>query len=470
MLQALFALALVISFLPMLANKAIEKKESRENVATVSQINYAWNAARSYIHNESDKISDGITTLSDDELSNKLEPFGLPLGFVPITPLGQKISLIISKKDNDIFSVVEVDANNMSEMRRANIVKRLGFWGIIFNGNGTLQGWSGGWQANELPNNLMLKKSNIYIRVPDDAEFSELVIKKAKNPSENSFHTNLVMNGNSISSIAILSSNSAKIKNVLANDFMLTGIEADKKNKNDIGTIRAGKIWFSAQDGNPLSITRSDLKTGLFISSSVANYGDLPALTADKLKIGVFNMTAGRTGFTGPREWDIKTSAEFTNISLSVERLTIASFLDTSRGQDVFINADNPKSLEYETGSGISAKTVKTDNIILRDQISSDLLAGGSGAAMLEIRPAGTSVFPDVLVYGINNDSLNIPLAADQNDGKLEPCKNIIAQLGGQYNAASVSDNIICQFVMLNRIEHRIEIKKCLMNGGTNCK
>jgi len=247
---------------------------------------------------------------------------------------------------------------------------------------------------------------------------------------------------------------------------LLSGVEADRKNKNDIGTIRAGRARFSSSDGNPLTIVRSDLMTGPFSAASIANYGEAPTLTAGSVEIRDFNMTAGRTGFAGPGKWDIKTSANFVNITLNVERLTLSSFLDTTRGQDVFLDSENPDQIEYAAGSGVRANKVLADNIILRDQISSELLSGGTGLALLEIRPAGTTVLPDVSVSGINNDGLKIPVSAEDNAGKLETCKSIITNLGGKYGSDSLSDSIICQFIMYNRIERRIDIKKCLQGGG----
>lgn len=469
MIQALLALALVVMFLPVFVRKIADKNANRENMAVVAQISSAFDAARAFVREEFDSFPDGVKIFSDDEFVEKLEPFGLPLGFVPRTPLNQNISLIVSKKGQNIFSVLDISGGHLSEMRRAEILARIGFWGAAVDEDGTVRGATGGWELSDPPNNVALSQYSILVRVPEDEEFSELIMRQAKDPSKNIFHTDLKMDGNNISAVRALSANTGKIKNVGANDFVLSGIETDRKNKNEIGGMRAGKIWFSARDGNPLTIMRSDLKTGQFFASSIANYGETPSLAAGLVTIRDFNMTAGRTGFTGPSEWNINASANFTNMTLSVEKLSISSYLDTSRGQDVFLNADDPNQLEYQSGSGIRADVMKTDNIVLRDQISSDLLAGGTGGTMIEIRPAATSLLPDAILVGINNDSLVIPLSASDNLGKTESCKNIISRFGGRYNSASLADNIICQFVLYNRIERRIEIKKCLMSGGAKC-
>jgi hypothetical protein len=468
MLQALLALAFVIAVFPMFVKKAGMRNMGRENAALVHQVASAFDAARAFVQEEFDNFPNGIKIYSGDDFVQTLEPYGLPLGFIPRTVLGQDISLTVTKNGRDILSALVLTGGKIGALRRAEIMARIGFWGMIIDDDGALRGASGGWIINKIPNNAEFNSSDMLILVPEDDDFSELVARKAKNPDKNIFHTNLKMGGHNLSAVSAFSANSGKIKNVSAGDFLLSGIETDRKNKNEIGTLHAGKVWFSAASGNPLTITRSDLMTGVFSAASVANYGDLPNLTAGTVTVRDFNMAAGKTGFTGPTTWEINTAANLTNITLSVERLSLSSFLDTSRGQDVFLNSEGT-DVEYTAGSGVRAGLVKTDNIIFRDQISSELLNGGTGDAILEIRPAGTSVLPDILLTGINNDSLKIPITAADNSGKTETCKTVIARLGGKYNAASLADNIVCQFVLYNRIEQRIEIKKCLMNGGTKC-
>jgi hypothetical protein len=467
MLQALLMLAIVIGFLPVFANKISSRARHRENAAVVAQIAFAFDAARAFVYEESRNFPDGIKVFSGDDFVNALEPFGLPLGFVPTTPLGQSISLAVSKKGNDMLAILRASGGRPDDMRRAEILSRIGFWGAVIDG-GAIRGATGGWEILEIPNNMKMSQNDIIVRVPEDEEFSELVMRRAKNPEKNVFHTDLQMDGNNVGAAAVLTAMSGGIKNVIAGDFRLSGIEADRKNKNDIGTLRAGKVWFSDSEGSPLSIVRADLRTGTFSAGSIAGWGDRPVLVADNVSVREFNMSAGRTGFAGPAEWDIKTNASFTNITLSVEKLAVSSFVDTSRGQDVYFDESSGET-EAATGSGIRTDTIKADSITLRDQISSELLAGGAGAAIIDIRPAGTSVLPDAQVDGISGDALKIPLAAADNSGKTESCRAIITRLGGKYNSASLAGSIVCQFVMYNRIERRIDIKKCLMGGGANC-
>jgi len=469
MLQALLALAFVIAFLPVFVKKLEERNASRENAAIASQIAFAENAARAFVFDNVGNFPDGVKVFEDEAFVRSLEPYGLPLGFVPRGIRGGKISLIISKLKDDFFAAIALNPGKISAARRAEILARIGFWGFEVKDDGTIAGATGGWSAAALPNDIILNPNDIMVRVPEDAEFSELVLRRAKDSKKNSFHTNLDMGGNNIVAVRAIAAAKGEIKSVSSSDFLLTGAETDRKNRNEIGGIRADKAWFSASDGNPLTIVRGDLKTGTFSSASIANYGDAPNMTAKEATVKDFHMTGGHSGFNGPAHWEIGATARLTNIILSVDRISLSSYLDTSRGQNAYLSADGSGGLEYAAGSGVKANVIKTDNIVMRDQISAELVVGGTGRALLEIRPGGTTSLPDALLAGIDNDLLRIPLNPGGNDGRLESCRSIIANAGGRYNAASLASNLACQFVMYNRIERRIDIKKCLMAGGAKC-
>ena len=154
------------------------------------------------------------------------------------------------------------------------------------------------------------------------------------------------------------------------------------------------------------------------------------------------------------------------NINFSVERLDINSYIDASRGQDVYIDPDD---LEYSSRSGIEAGTIIASNITMRDQTSDALNNGETGAVVLDIRPAGTSVLPDVLLDSVNNDAFEIINRASSDDDKMVTCRDIIADVEGRYNAKSLSQYIICQYVFWQRLEKRIDIKRCLLEGRSDC-
>ena len=112
---------------------------------------------------------------------------------------------------------------------------------------------------------------------------------------------------------------------------------------------------------------------------------------------------------------------------------------------------------------------VYASNITLRDQTSDALSRGGSGAAVLDIRPAGTSLLPDVYVSTISNAGFNILRSPSADDASTVDCKSIISSLDGRYNDNSLAQYIICQFVYWQRIEKRIDIKQCLLAGKSGC-
>ena len=105
----------------------------------------------------------------------------------------------------------------------------------------------------------------------------------------------------------------------------------------------------------------------------------------------------------------------------------------------------------------------------MRDQTSYGLLDGQSGVLLIDIRPAGTSLLPDVLVDGINNNSFEIIADPKDTSGKIISCKDIIAQMDVEYNSKSLAQNIICQYVFWQRLETRINIKQCLQSGRSDC-
>ena len=118
---------------------------------------------------------------------------------------------------------------------------------------------------------------------------------------------------------------------------------------------------------------------------------------------------------------------------------------------------------------GIEVKNIYAANVTLRDQTSYGLLNGQSGPLLIDIRPAGTSVLPDVYVDTINNDSFDIIEDPKDMTGKTVSCRNIITDLKETYNSKSLAQNIICQYVFWQRLEARIDIKQCLENGRNDC-
>ena len=90
---------------------------------------------------------------------------------------------------------------------------------------------------------------------------------------------------------------------------------------------------------------------------------------------------------------------------------------------------------------------------------------------IIDIRPAGVSVLPDANVDGINNDSIAIIMRADDDSGATTNCRNVIGSIGGEesYNNNSLAQNIVCRYIFWQRLEQRIDLKKCLLEGNSKC-
>ena len=75
----------------------------------------------------------------------------------------------------------------------------------------------------------------------------------------------------------------------------------------------------------------------------------------------------------------------------------------------------------------------------------------------------------NALVDNVNNDKFSIIKDVFADNGDTITCKDLIVDFDGVYNTKSLAQNIICQYVFWQRLEHRINIKQCLMAGGSDC-
>jgi hypothetical protein len=105
----------------------------------------------------------------------------------------------------------------------------------------------------------------------------------------------------------------------------------------------------------------------------------------------------------------------------------------------------------------------------MRDQTSTALSSGGTGAVILDIRPAGTTMLPDVLLEGIDNDGVEILASPAADDSRTVNCESFVKKLEGAYNSRSLSQYLICQYLYWQNLERRIDIKQCLMAGRSDC-
>lgn len=442
LLQALLALTLVFAFIPFFASKISSREKSANMYAATEHIETAFTAARLYIQERKDNLPYKKTELSGNEFVDTLEEYGLPLGFVPKTGLNQDISLVIDKNENGIISYIKVSGENSSKMQTAELARRIGFYADIVDND------------------------TIHVYIPLDVVYSDVVSKKET--EENiGFLSELDMNDNSIDKIGVLFARNGSFETAQFGILSLYGIESGRHEKNKISDLFANKTVFQSADGAAaLSLSRGELNVNDASLRTISRFGNAGSFESDVASVYDFSMAEGRTGFSGPGDWLVRGSVRADNFNFITERLDIGSYIDASRGQDVFVD---PDSLEYNATSGIDVGVIYAANITLRDQTSYGLLNGQTGPVLIDIRPAGTSVLPDVYVDGINNDSFEIIADAKDVNGETVSCKNIINELNGNYNSKSLAQNIICQYVFWQRLENRIDIKQCLINGRDDC-
>ena len=95
LMQALLALGVIFAFVPFLAQKVLDRTVDSKMYAATRQIENAQAAAKIFIRENSKNINYNTTIVSGNDFADLLEPYGLPLGFVPRTPLGQDIALVV---------------------------------------------------------------------------------------------------------------------------------------------------------------------------------------------------------------------------------------------------------------------------------------------------------------------------------------------------------------------------------------
>lgn len=443
LLQALLALTLLVAFVPFVAIKLLGRENDALMYSATRQIDNAMTAARIYIRENVNKLPYERTVISGNAFSDTLEPYGLPLGFVPKTVLGQDISLVINKSSESVSAYLELRGGKLDDLKRAELVRRVGFY------------------ASDAGDDA------INIGIALDNTYSDVVRRNEIDVDSGAFLVDLDMGGFSLSKASHVSSRRGDFDGAEFGMLTINGVEAGRKIRNNISIMVSDKTIFQSKTGeSALSLTRGSLIVGNVSGKTISAYGDTGNITTNNASVYDFSMTAGRTGFNGPPNWNIRGNVVTNKINFSVERLDINSFINASRGQDVYINSD---SLEYSSSSGIDTNVIYASNITLRDQTSDALSRGGSGAIVLDIRPAETSLLPDVHVSTIDNGTFNILAQPADSGANFDDCKSIISSLHGVYNQHSLSQYIICQYVYWQRLEKRIDIKQCLLAGKSGC-
>ena len=444
LLQALLALALIFSFIPFFAGRLASRDLDSQMYAATQKVEVAQTAAQIFVRENANDLPYNTTKVSGNTFSDLLESYGLPLGFVPRTALGQDISLVINKTPLAVTAYLELSGGDLSPLQLAELARRIGFYASV---SGDI----------------------ITVGLALDAVYSDVVRRNESDLNNSAFLTDLDMGGYTFDNGGEIFARRGEFETAQIGTLSVFGVENGRNTRNNIESMAANLAVFQSSLGeSALSLTRGALHVNNISARTLSQFGDTGNFTSSAASAYDFAMTAGRTSFYGPLDWTVGGDVISENINFSVERLDIDSYIDASRGQDVYID---PDELEVSSRTGIEASTVIASNITMRDQTSDALNSGETGLVILDIRPSGTSVLPDVLLDGINNDAFEILAEPTSDSDKTESCRDVIAQLDNRvrYNAKSLSQYLVCQYIYWQRLEQRIDMKQCLLEGGTNC-
>ena len=444
LLQALLALALIFSFIPFFAGLLASRDLDSQMYAATQKVEVAQTAAQIFVRENANDLPYNTTKVSGNTFSDLLESYGLPLGFVPRTALGQDISLVINKTPLAVTAYLELSGGDLSPLQLAELARRIGFYASV---SGDI----------------------ITVGLALDAVYSDVVRRNESDLNNSAFLTDLDMGGYTLDNGGEIFARRGEFETAQIGTLSVFGVENGRNTRNNIESMAANLAVFQSSLGeSALSLTRGALHVNNISARTLSQFGDTGNFTSNAASAYDFAMTAGRTSFYGPLDWTVGGDVISENINFSVERLDIDSYIDASRGQDVYID---PDELEVSSRTGIEAGTVIASNITMRDQTSDALNSGETGLVILDIRPSGTSVLPDVLLDGINNDAFEILAEPTSDSDKTESCRDVIAQLDNRvrYNAKSLSQYLVCQYIYWQRLEQRIDMKQCLLEGGTNC-
>ena len=443
LLQALLALTCIFAFMPVVATRLATRDTAAQMYASTRQIDIAHTAARIFVRENANALAYNQTVFSGNNFVDTLEPYGLPLGFIPRTAMGQNISLVVDKDATNISAYLKMTGGDMSGVQLAEMARRIGFYASVDNGD-------------------------LIVGIALDDAYSDVVRRNDIDLDAGAFLADLNMGGYSLENIGGIIMRRGEFETGEFTTLSLVGAENGRKVKNAIKVINTDKSVFQSADGtSALSLTRGSLSVASVDARTVAAFGDTGNFTARSAATYDFAMTAGRTSFTGPNEWNVHGNVVSDKINFSVERLEISSFLNASRGQAVYITTD---TLEYSANSGIQVGSIATSNITMRDQTSDALSQGQTGAVILDIRPAGTSILPDILVNGIDNAAFAIIASPSRDSADTIDCRSVISSTDSSYNAKSLAQYVVCQYMYWVRLEQRIDIKQCLLDGKSDCE
>ena len=128
LLQSLLALGFIFAFIPMLSRQLNERNIDTKMFSTTRQVELAQTAARILIRENTNNLPYDTTVIAGNDFADILEPYGLPLGLIPKTAMGQDISLIIHKTDSVISAYLQLTGGDLNGLQQAELVRRIGFY------------------------------------------------------------------------------------------------------------------------------------------------------------------------------------------------------------------------------------------------------------------------------------------------------------------------------------------------------
>ena len=203
------ALTLVFAFMPFFTRRLASRDIAAQMHATTEQIDAAKIAAKIYVRENADVFPYNITILSGDVFSDTLEPYGLPMGFVPRTALGQDISLIINKNEQEVSAVLRISGGDkLTVMQRAELAHRIGFFAVY---------------DPETSHDII----DVGIQLAD--MYSDVVLRNDTNAFASGFLSDLEMNGNNLDNVGTLRGDVAEFETAGVGTLTLTGNESGRK-------------------------------------------------------------------------------------------------------------------------------------------------------------------------------------------------------------------------------------------------
>lgn len=273
-----------------------------------------------------------------------------------------------------------------------------------------------GYQIKENKNAL-----EIYVSL-EEGEKSDFI--KRNETKDDYFLTNLNMgnfNINNVNSLGTLNFIGTTVKSKFI--FVLN-------DNNNISNLESNKVYITNRD---FLIKKTDLEVDSLNTDTIGKYNSNININVNTSNM--YNLKINNNIFMLPYNLNIDDNFFSKRVNFDINVLSIKSNLYTEE---------------------INAKEMITNYIKYKDNININL--------------SGITILPDILITNINNDNFKIIDNEFSKDTRFVKCKDIINKLNVKYNNQSLSQYLICYYVLLNRLSKRIDIKKCLMAGLSDCK